>query len=215
MSSLIGKLIVIEGLEGAGKSTAVNTVEESLNKKGIKSISTREPGGTAIGDILRNIIKSYDYRDVLDDRSELLLLYTARIQLLEQVILPALQKGVWVIADRFELSTMAYQGGGRGLDQEIIDHLSHFALKGFKPDLTLYLDISPDEGMKRAKSRGALDRIEQQSIDFFHRVHECYIRHIEMNSNVMLIDASLPLPEVQLAIQKAINEFIESHTNES
>ncbi|KTD55763.1 thymidylate kinase [Legionella santicrucis] len=209
MISSKGKLIVIEGLEGAGKSTAVNTVIDLLAERQIKTITTREPGGTAIGEILRNLIKNPEYHDVLDDRSELLLLYTARIQLLRQVIEPALQNGIWVIADRFELSTMAYQGGGRGLDQEMISHLSSFSLQGLKPDLTVYLDISPEEGMQRVKSRGELDRIEQQSIEFFHRVHDSYLQHIKMNPYIVSIDATLPLKKVQMAIQKAINEFIE------
>lgn len=209
MASLNGKFVVIEGLEGAGKSTALNTVIDLLAKRQIKTITTREPGGTEIGEVLRNLIKNPEYHDVLDDCSELLLLYTARIQLLEQVIKPTLQQGVWVIADRFELSTMAYQGGGRGLEQEMINHLSSFSLQGFKPDVTLYLDISPEEGMQRVKSRGELDRIEQQSIAFFHRVHESYLRYIKMSSNMVIINARLPLLEVQLAIQKAMNEFIE------
>ncbi|WP_131794717.1 dTMP kinase [Fluoribacter gormanii] len=209
MSFSTGKLIVIEGLEGAGKSTAIKTVIELLEKRHIKTLTTREPGGTVIGEILRDLIKNPEYRDILDDRSELLLLYTARIQLLEEVIKPSLRQGIWVIADRFELSTMAYQGGGRGLDQELINQLSSFALRGFKPDLTLYLDIGPEEGMTRVKSRGEVDRIEQQSIDFFHRVHESYIRHVEMSSNTVTIDARHSLQEVQQAIQNVMNEFIE------
>lgn len=209
MSSAAGKLIVIEGLEGAGKSSAVGTVIDYLTRLEIKTITTREPGGTAIGEQLRQIIKGTEYKGILDDKSELLLLYTARIQLLEQVIKPALQQGIWVIADRFELSTMAYQGGGRGLSEQLIQQLSAFALDGFKPDLTLYLDISPEEGMKRVKSRGAFDRIEQQSIEFFHRVHSSYIHHVDSNPNAVTIDAALPLPEVQLVIQKVLNEFIE------
>ena len=209
MLSSTGKLIVIEGLEGAGKSTAINTVIELLAKRHIKTLTTREPGGTVLGEILRDLIKNPEYRDILDDRSELLLLYTARIQLLEEVIKPSLRQGIWVIADRFELSTMAYQGGGRGLDQAMINQLSSFALMGFKPDLTLYLDISPEEGMMRVKSRGEVDRIEQQSIDFFHRVHESYIHYVERCANTVTIDARRPLYEVQQSIQNAMNEFIE------
>jgi dTMP kinase len=205
----MGKLIVIEGLEGAGKSTAVNTIIEFLTQLDINTITTREPGGTVIGEVLREVIKNPEYKDVLDDKSELLLLYTARIQLLEQVIKPSLKQGTWVIADRFELSTMAYQGGGRGLDQEMIQRLSAFALAGFKPDLTLYLDISPEEGMQRVRSRGAFDRIEQQSIDFFNRVHDSYLEHIQKNPNAIKIDASRPLPVVQQAIQDALQAFIE------
>lgn len=211
MSAATGKLIVIEGLEGAGKSTAINTVLEFLSQLNIKTITTREPGGTAVGEVLRDLIKSPKYKDVLDDKSELLLLYAARIQLLEEVIKPALQQGTWIVADRFELSTMAYQGGGRGLDPELIQQVSAFALNGFKPDLTLYLDISPEEGMKRVRSRGEFDRIEQQSIAFFHRVHEHYLRHVQVDSNTVQIDASRSLPEVQSALQKVLHTFTEQH----
>ena len=204
-----GKLIVIEGLEGAGKSTAVKTVIDLLAKKNIETITTREPGGTSIGELLRTIIKNPEYSDILDDKSELLLLYTARIQLIEEVIKPALNQGYWVIADRFELSTMAYQGGGRGLDMSILKKLSSFCLNGFKPDLTLYLDISPKLGMDRAKLRGAFDRIEQQAIDFFHRVHAAYLQEIKGDPEISIIDASASLPEVEQAIQKAVKQFIE------
>lgn len=209
MSGTAGKLIVIEGLEGAGKSTALNTVLECLNQSKINKLTTREPGGTVIGEALRQIIKNPEYKATLDDKTELLLLYAARIQLLEEVIKPALQQGIWVVADRFELSTMAYQGGGRGLDQDMIQKLSAFALNGFKPDLTLYLDISPEEGMNRVRLRGAFDRIEMQAIDFFHRVHESYRHHVQINPKAVIIDASLPLQEVQSEIQNIVHQFIE------
>ncbi|KTD50748.1 dTMP kinase [Legionella quateirensis] len=209
MALLAGKLIVIEGLEGAGKSTAVNTVIDELSKRDISSITTREPGGTAVGEILRDLIKNPEYSDVLDDKTELLLLYAARIQLIEQVIKPALRQGKWVIADRFELSTIAYQGGGRGLDLQMINSLSSFCLNGFKPDLTLYLDISPEIGMQRAKQRGAFDRIEQQALEFFHRVHDAYIKYIHVNPDVVTIDASRSLTDVRCAIQEAIIRFLE------
>lgn len=209
MSSLTGKLIVIEGLEGAGKSTAVNIVTEYLSELQIKTITTREPGGTAIGEQLRTIIKNPEYSDILEDRSELLLLYVARIQLIEQIIKPALREGYWVVADRFELSTIAYQGGGRGLNFNIIKDLSAFCLNGFKPHLTLYLDINPELGMQRAKLRGQFDRIEQQSIDFFHRVHESYIQHVKNAPDISTIDASQTLPAVKQAIHNVLNEFIE------
>lgn len=211
MTALTGKLIVIEGLEGAGKSTAVNIVIDFLSERNIKTITTREPGGTAVGEVLRAIIKNPEYSDVLDDRSELLLMYAARIQLVEQVIKPALRQGYWVIADRFELSTRAYQGGGRELDPKMLNNLSAFCLNGFKPDLTLYLDITPELGMQRAKLRGTFDRIEQQSIDFFHRVHETYIKYIQEDTDISIIDASNPLQEVQCAIQTVLTQFIEHH----
>ncbi|RUR12143.1 dTMP kinase [Legionella sp. km772] len=209
MSLKSGKLIVIEGLEGAGKSTAVATVVDFLNHAGIAAITTREPGGTEVGEQLRSIIKNPKYKDVLDDKSELLLLYTARVQLLKEVIRPALQEGTWVIADRFELSTMAYQGGGRELSSTMIKHLSEFCLNGFRPDLTLYLDLSPELGIKRAQLRGQFDRIEQQTIDFFHKVHKMYMQCIHGREDIVKIDATLPLLEVQEHIKNAVRQFLE------
>lgn len=205
-----GKLIVIEGLEGAGKSTAVHSLMALLEQRAIPHITVREPGGTAIGELLRSIIKNPDYSGIIEDKTELLLLYAARMQLLEEVIKPALERGEWVIADRFELSTLAYQGGGRGLDQSMINHLSSFCLNGFKPDLTLFLDITPETGMQRALSRGKLDRIEQQSIDFFHRVYETYMRYIDEHAGIVKINATEPLDKVQKAIQNTVEAFIAS-----
>lgn len=204
-----GKLIVIEGLEGAGKSTAIAAVVEWLAKQSIELITTREPGGTEIGEQLRSIIKNSDYKDTLTDKCELLLLYAARIQLVEEVIKPALARGVWVIADRFELSTIAYQGGGRGLSQQMIATLSEFCLNGFQADLTLYLDLKPELGMQRAQQRGQFDRIEQQEMDFFHRVHKAYLESVKNKANTVLINASKSLFEVQEDIRIALSRFIE------
>lgn len=211
MTSITGKFVVIEGLEGAGKSTAVETVVETLSQFNIPSTTTREPGGTPIGEILRSVIKNPDYKNELDDKSELLLLYAARIQLVEQVIKPTLKKGIWVIGDRFELSTFAYQGGGRGFDLEWIQQLSTFSLNGFQPDLVLYLDINPELGMERAKIRGQFDRIEQQSIDFFYKTQAAYLQQIKEKGNVLTIDASLSLFQVKRAIQQAIAYFVEQN----
>lgn len=208
--SSTGKLIVIEGLEGAGKSTVVQSVMDLLAQKDIKAITTREPGGTALGEILRNLIKNPEYSEVLEDKSELLLLYAARIQLLKQVIQPALQEGIWVVADRFEWSTLAYQGGGRLLSLAMIEHLSAFCLNGFKPDLTLYLDITPELGMQRVGSRGSFDRIEQQSMDFFHRVREAYLECVQKNLETVVIDASLSRSEVEGTVLEKIDQFIKA-----
>lgn len=210
MAAVTGKLLVIEGLEGAGKSTAISTVTHFLAKHQINSITTREPGGTEVGELIRTIIKNPDYQNVLDDRSELLMLYAARIQLIEEVIKPALNKGVWVIADRFELSTLAYQGGGRGIDLNFLNQLSAFCLRGFKPDLTLYLDINPELGMQRARTRGSFDRIEAQAIDFFHRVHKAYMQQVYADPDAIIIDASQTLDTVQINIDVALKNFIET-----
>lgn len=209
MSSTIGKLIVVEGLEGAGKSTAIQALIDVLNKKNITFLVTREPGGTAIGEVLRGVIKNPEYTGVIQDKTELLLLYASRIQLITEVIKPALAQGTWIIADRFELSTLAYQGGGRGIDMQMIKNLSAFCLNGFKPDLTLYLDISPEIGMHRAKQRGQFDRIEKQEIDFFHKVHQAYLQCISEDPKIISINASLSLEEVIAAIQKVLIQFIE------
>ncbi|MFI4962458.1 MAG: dTMP kinase [Legionellales bacterium] len=209
MQTVTGKLVVLEGLEGAGKSTAINTLTDLLSTYNISYITTREPGGTSIGELLRAIIKNPEYQDVLEDRSELLLLYAARVQLIEQVIKPALARGSWVVADRFELSTFAYQGGGRGVDPVFLNQLSAFSLEGFKPDLTLFLDIDPEIGMQRARLRSQFDRIEQQSMAFFDRVHAAYKHHIQSDSSVLVIKASASVEEVQSTIQKLFQTYIE------
>jgi len=210
--SLPGKLIVIEGLEGAGKSTAIDIIANQLRQSQIKVQLVREPGGTAIGEVLRSILKNSQYKETLQARTELLLMYSARIQLLEEVIIPALKQNTWVIADRFELSSFAYQGGGRNLDREFIKQLSHFCLEGFTPDLTIYLDITPEDGMKRAKIRGQFDRIELETIDFFHRVYNEYAHLTQELSGLQRIDASLPLTQVQKELTKIIKQFIVQQT---
>lgn len=213
--SLPGKLIVIEGLEGSGKSTTVNTIVQCLEKAGIQAQTVREPGGTAIGETLRSIIKNPDYKNILHPKSELLLMYAARIQLLQDVIFPALQKGIWIVADRFELSSFAYQGGGRGLDLNFIQALSKFSLEGFQADLTLYLDIEPEKGMERARLRSHFDRIEQEPIDFFHRIHAAYQQRIKHLDNVHVINASFELELVQKEIQAIIQDYIQLHKKEA
>lgn len=213
--SLPGKLIVIEGLEGSGKSTAVNTVVSCLQEANLSVQTVREPGGTTIGESLRTILKNPDYKSTLDPKTELLLMYAARIQLLKEVIFPALAQGCWVVADRFELSTFAYQGGGRGLDRHFIEALSTFSLEGFQPDLTLYLDIEPEKGMERARLRSDFDRIEQESMEFFHRIHQAYQQQIQSRPNVNIINASLELELVQKEIQAIMEDYIQLQTKEA
>jgi len=208
-----GKCIVIEGMEGAGKSTAIATILDLLKQHQIPTITTREPGGTSMGEMLRTILKNPDFKDSMDARTELLLMYAARIQLLEEVIKPALQQGLWVVADRFELSTFAYQGGGRGLDVTMIRHLSAFSLRDFQPDLTVFLDIDPVKGMERVALRGELDRFEKESMDFFQKVYAAYQTHIKQMKQVVIVDASAPLETVTASLQRQINLFIVAHTH--
>ncbi len=208
-----GHFIVIEGLEGAGKSTAINAIKHYLESLSIELVTTREPGGTRVGEIARQLIKESLPTEPLDPRAELLLFYAARVQLLEQVIRPALARGCWVLADRFELSTMAYQGGGRKLDQAIIEHLSAFCVKGIKPDLIIFLDITPQLGLQRAKKRGKIDRIEQESLVFFNDVYDSYHKHIKTMDNVVVIDASKPLHTVRELIRATLENYATSTVN--
>lgn len=208
-----GRFIVVEGLEGAGKTSAIAVIKAWLESKSHRVIVTREPGGTRIGEGLRSLIKEVVEGEKLDSRSELLMMYAARVQLLEQVIRPALARGEWVIADRFELSTYAYQGGGRGIDKQILDCLSDFCLQKFKADLVLFLDISPDRGMKRIRRRGYLDRIEKESMDFFTRVYEAYHANINNMDNVCTIDADLPLKTVQESILGHLQDFLHQNAH--
>ena len=206
---MTGKFIVIEGLEGAGKTTAIETVARVLNKHHISDLLfTREPGGTPIAEALRNIIKNGLDNEPLTDKAELLMLYAARIQLVDNVIKPALKMGKWVIGDRHDLSTQAYQGGGRQIDKVFIETLQAQVLGDFKPDLTLYLDIAPELGLMRARSRGQLDRIEQQSLPFFERIRQRYLQLAERDNTIVTIDANKSIEEVTTQIETILNSWL-------
>lgn len=204
-----GKFIVIEGLEGAGKSNAQRVVCETLKTHGIDFITTREPGGTPIAETLRTLWKAGIDGETTTDKAEVLMMYAARTQLVETIIQPALENGKWVVGDRHDLSSQAYQGGGRGL-AELVDTIGKAILGDFKPDLTLYLDLDPAVGLERAKGRGALDRIEQQHIDFFHRTRKRYLELSQNNPKIILINAEQPIEKVSADIQQAIEKFLKS-----
>ena len=208
MNSKKGHFIVIEGLEGAGKSTALDRIKTTLMGYGLEVLVTREPGGTSLGEAVRGLIKKTIPNEPLDARAELLLFYAARVQLVEHVIKPALARGQWVLADRFELSTFAYQGAGRGLDRSMIAQLSKFCLHGLQPHLTFFLDITPEQGFQRIRARGHLDRIEQEPLDFFKAVHASYHEQIRGMSHVVTVDASQPLVEVSASIQSALEAYL-------
>jgi dTMP kinase len=204
----LGKFIVVEGMEGAGKSSAITIIEDVLNLNNIKFINTREPGGTPLAESLRDIVKSVGHQEKLTDETELFLMYASRSQLLKNRIYPALNAGQWVIGDRHDLSSRAYQGGGRGLNEDIINTIAAVTLKGFKPDLTLYLDISPKVGLSRASARGELDRIEQETVDFFERVHDKYCELASADDDIITIDAEQNIDKVHQDIRTALNSFI-------
>ncbi len=203
-----GKFIVLEGLEGAGKSTAHRAVVEELQQQGITDlVFTREPGGTPLAEKLRQLIK-HETEEAVSDKAELLMLYAARIQLVENLIKPALAAGKWVIGDRHDLSSQAYQGGGRQIDQHLLATLKQTVLGDFEPDLTVYLDIDPAVGLARARGRGELDRIERQDLDFFHRTRARYLQLIENNPKAVIINAEQPLEKVTADIKSAVRNWL-------
>lgn len=205
-----GKFIVLEGLEGAGKTTALNTVIAQLKALGVTDlVFTREPGGTPLAEKLRNLIK-YETEEPVTDKAELLMLYAARIQLIENIIKPALAQGKWVIGDRHDLSSQAYQGGGRQLDKAFMQMLKESVLGDFEPDFTLYLDIDPALGLARARGRGELDRIEQAGLDFFYRTRARYLELVKDNPKAVIINAGQELERVTADIQSAVQKFVNS-----
>ncbi|APC12223.1 dTMP kinase [Providencia rettgeri] len=203
------QFIVIEGLEGAGKTTAINTVVDTLNQAGITDIVfTREPGGTPLAEKLRELIKQGIEGDKVTDKAELLMLYAARVQLVETVIKPALAAGKWVVGDRHDLSSQAYQGGGREIDLQLMKSLRDLVLGEFKPSLTLYLDLSPELGLQRARSRGELDRIEKESLAFFERTRHRYLELAAEDETILTVDASQNIEQVQYDIRQTLTQWL-------
>ncbi|MGL6019664.1 MAG: dTMP kinase [Gibbsiella quercinecans] len=204
------KFIVIEGLEGAGKTTARDTVVQALNEQGIHDIVfTREPGGTPLAEKLRDLFKRGYQGELPTIKAEVLMLYAARVQLVETVIKPALARGAWVVGDRHDLSSQAYQGGGRGVDPQLMTVLRDAVLGDFKPDLTLYLDLPPLVGLQRACARGDLDRIEQEALPFFERTRERYLALAAQDDTIVTIDAAQPLAQVKAAINQCLSQWLQ------
>lgn len=206
---MTGKFIVIEGLEGAGKTTARQVIVDTLHENGITDlIYTREPGGTPLAEKLRTLIKDGIDGETVTDKAEVLMLYAARIQLVDNVIKPALARGQWVIGDRHDLSSQAYQGGGRGIDRKLMQSLRDTVLGDFYPDFTLYLDLPPETGLSRARSRGDLDRIEQESLDFFRRTRARYLELAESDPRIVTVDASQSMDNVHQSIRTAVRDWL-------
>ncbi len=205
------KFIVVEGLEGAGKSTAIQAIVETLHAHGIDNITrTREPGGTVLAEKMRELVKQEHEEEVLQDMTELLLMYAARVQLVENVIKPALNRGDWVVGDRHDMSSQAYQGGGRQIAQQTMQSLKQTTLGDFKPDLTLYLDIDPRVGLERARGRGELDRIEKMDISFFDRSRAKYLEIANADDSVIVINAQQEIDNVAADIKNALEQWLKS-----
>ncbi|MDW6017588.1 dTMP kinase [Vibrio plantisponsor] len=205
------KFIVVEGLEGAGKSTAIQAIVETLHEFGVDQITrTREPGGTVLAEKMRELVKQEHEGEVLQDMTELLLMYAARVQLVENVIKPALEKGSWVVGDRHDMSSQAYQGGGRQISRQTMQSLKQTTLGDFKPDLTLYLDIDPKVGLERARGRGELDRIEKMDISFFERTRARYLEIAGSDDSVIVVNAEQTIDKVAQDIKAALQQWLKN-----
>ncbi len=204
-----GCFITIEGTEGVGKSTNVEFIRQYLADKGIALRLTREPGGTPLAEEIRELLlKPRD--EVVSDDTEILLVFAARAQHVDQVIKPALEKGEWVLSDRFTDATFAYQGAGRGISWNRIQQLEQYVLGDLRPDLTILLDIPVEQGMARVMQRGAPDRFEQEKLDFFDKVRQGYHHRLRAEPDrFALIDASQSLENVQQQIAAALAEKLD------
>ena len=202
-----GKFLTIEGQDGAGKSTNIAIMQAHLEESGIEFVQTREPGGTAFGEKVRELIlNSGD--DLMGNKSELLLMFAARAQHIETVIEPALKSGKWVLCDRFTDASYAYQGAGRNMGMADIQLLEDYVQQGLTPDLTLVLDLPTEMGESRAGQRSAPDRFEQQKLDFKQRVRDCYLtRAKEEPQRMKVIDASQSLEQVKRSVLQEMREF--------
>ena len=205
-----GKMISVEGIEGVGKSTLLPLMAETLRQSGVKVIETREPGGTVIGEQIRDVLL-HQKEAAIAPVTELTLMFAARAQHLEEVIKPALQAGHWVLCDRFTDSTYAYQGGGRQLPTSLIEKIEHAVIEDFQPDHTLLLDLDVIEGLNRAAQTGAKDRFESESIAFFNRVRAAYLSRASQFDRITVMSAAPPLMEVSKAVVAWIAD-IRGHT---
>lgn len=204
-----GRFITVEGGEGAGKSSNLDFIRTLLEQSGLEVVFTREPGGTELGEDVRNLLLGHKHTGMADE-TELLLMFAARAEHLHRKIIPALKEGRWVLCDRFTDATYAYQGGGRGLSAKRIAQLEEWVQGTLRPDLTLLLDLPVADGMARAGKRSAPDRFESEQLAFFEKVRTCY-RDIARKDpgRVKVIDASVSLQAVQQQITRVITPYLQ------
>ncbi len=209
---LTQKFITIEGIEGVGKTTALQIIQDYLVHARQEFIVTREPGGTAVAEQIRKILLTPGTTEVIAPDAELLLMFACRAQHIAHVILPALQAEKWVISDRFVDASYAYQGGGRQINMNKITLLDQWIDGDIQPHLTFLLDAPPEIGLARAKNRGMHDRIEQEKIDFFERVREVYLqRAAGFPDRFCVIDATQSMEAVQAELIKKLDDYATNH----
>ena len=203
-----GLFITFEGVECAGKTTNIEYIAEKINDAGHEILLTREPGGTELGEAIRELLISKDFPE-MHHNTELLLMFAARAEHLQKKIIPALEQGKWVLCDRFTDATYAYQGAGRDIDQGNIRALENLVQGSLRPDYTFLFDIDADIGLARAKSRGETDRFEQQHIDFFNRVRSQYLTMADENkSRYRIVQAQFDLATVQKQIDDLLSQIL-------
>lgn len=205
--------VTIEGLDGAGKSSHVQTIIEELENAGWEVVKTREPGGTVLCEQVRNLILFGDQNEKFTPVSEVMMAFAARSQHYSMVIEPALESGVAVMCDRFTDSTYAYQGGGQGVDKDMIKSLEEISIGGAKPDLTILFDLSIEESRKRMGVRGNdADLFESREDEFFQRAREGYMERVQEDpERFVVIDSSLTLEEVSKNVRAAVRQFVENY----
>jgi dTMP kinase len=206
MSHYTGKFITLEGIEGVGKTTNREYIRSLLERAGKPCVETREPGGTPLGEALREMLLEHKHEGMSPD-AELLMMFAARAEHLHKVILPSLEAGNNVLCDRFTEATYAYQGGGRGINDRKISELENWVQGELRPDLTIILDAPVQTGRNRAGRRSAPDRIEIEQNDFFERVRQTYLQLAQHNPHrIAVVDASVVLEQVQDQIYHVMKE---------
>lgn len=197
-----GKFITLEGIDGAGKSTHLETIRALLNRRGLEVRTTREPGGTPLGEKLRDVL----LQDAMHPDTEALLIFAARAEHLAAVIAPALARGAWVLSDRFTDATFAYQGAGRGMAEGRLAALEAWVQQGLQPDLTILFDVPAAVGMgRRQAASGSLDRFERERLDFFERVRRGYLERARAsNGRIVTIDADRPIEDIHVIVENTV-----------
>jgi dTMP kinase len=206
---MTAKFISIEGIEGAGKSTQLAFIEQFLLQHNKTVVVTREPGGTPLGEQIRGLLLAPSTSPMAVD-TELLLMFAARAEHCDKVITPALERGDWVLSDRFTDATFAYQGGGRGIDKQRISVISDWVLKGLTPDLTFIFDLPVDVGQLRVLSRNeGVDRFEQEKVDFFEKIRASYLARAKAEpERIKVIDSSRSIAEIQVQLTEILNTVV-------
>ena len=212
MTNKRGFFLTLEGAEGVGKSTNIEFITQYLEQRGIDYVLTREPGGTQLGEKIRELLIAV-HEESMSELTELLLVFAARAQHLDKIIEPALAAGKWVVCDRFTDATFAYQGAGRGLSMETIGELESMVQGELRPDLTLILDLDPEIGMQRASNRGELDRFEREQMSFFRHVRQGYLDIAQAEpERCTVIDAAKSLEDVKLDLLAALEQGLSKIT---